>query len=155
MNKISKIVSVLVLVASATCTADPYMRRPCYVTDSGVHWTPRNELSSQIPQISLADVAGKRASNAVFKMVPDVAQYKGADWSQAVGISYGITEDEAMQIAKSNPKITYFFRTKGFQMILETESGDYRRFRHGDTVFFTGTPWFGSAPGLADGYVKQ
>lgn len=84
-----------------------------------------------------------------------MAQWAQADWSNAVGIAYGITPDEALLIARSNPKITYFFQTKGYQMVLNLPDGSYRRFRTGDTVFFKGTPHFGSAPGLADGYVKQ
>lgn len=42
-------------------------------------------------------------------------------------------------------------------MILNTgrNDGTCRIFHHGDTVFFSGTPWWGAARGLADGYIKQ
>lgn len=89
------------------------------------------------------------------KKINDVAHYKNADWSNAVGITKGISVSDACKIARDNPLITYFFYTKGHQMVLETEDGGYRVFNHGDAVFFKGTPWWGSAPGLADGYVKN
>lgn len=89
-----------------------------------------------------------------FKKIADVAQYKNADWSQVVGISKGITLADAFFITDRNPNITYFFHMKGQQMILEKEDGSYRVFRKGDAVFFTGEPWWGSAPGFADGYIR-
>jgi len=106
-----------------------------------------NDITNQIPEIDSSITQG-------FKKIPNVAQYKMADWSQVVGIARGISMDEAYRIANSNPDITFFFHTKGYQMVLEKEDGSYRVFRHGDTVFFSGQPWWGSAPGLADGYVK-
>lgn len=129
---------------------------PCFAarTDAGEYWTPRHDLTAEIPAIS-KDVTGKKLSNATFQKVADVAQYKNADWSKVVGIVRGITVDEALAIAKSNPQITYFVHTKGYQMVLEKTDGNYRSFRNGDTVFFSGTPHFGTAPGLADAYVKQ
>ncbi len=105
------------------------------------------DITAEIPEIP--------QSRNGFKKVPNVAQYKMADWSQAIGISKGISLDEAYKIANDNPEITFFFYTKGGQMVLEREDGTYRVFRHGDTVFFSGNPWWGSAPGLADGYVRE
>jgi hypothetical protein len=144
MNKMSYLLSMLAL-ASTSCFA--------LVNDAGEEWTPRSEISSKIPEITFnPDTVN---SDINFVQIPDVAQYKNADWSQVVGIARGVSVEEAMQIAKSNPEITYFFRTKGFQMILERTDGNYGRFRHGDTVFFKGAPHWGTAPYLADGYVKQ
>jgi len=108
----------------------------------------QNDITYEIPEIEIASVHG-------FKKIPNVAQYKMADWSQAVGIAKGITLSEAYAIAEVNPEITFFFYTKGGQMVLEKEDGSYRVFRHGDTVFFSGEPWWGTAPGLADGYVRS
>lgn len=88
------------------------------------------------------------------KKINDVAQYKNSDWGNVICITKNISVSEACKIANDNPLITYFFYTKGHQMVLETDDGGYRVFHHGDTVFFTGTPWWGSAPGLADGYVR-
>jgi hypothetical protein len=104
----------------------------------------QNDITGQIPEISQSG----------FRKIGDVAQYKMADWSGVVGMARGISLDEAFKIANSSPQITFFFYTKGGQMILEKEDGSYRIFRRGDTVFFTGEPWWGSAPGLADGYIK-
>jgi hypothetical protein len=106
-----------------------------------------NDITDQIPEIDVSTTYG-------FKKISNVAQYKMADWSQVVGIARGISMDEAYSIANSNSDITFFFYTKGYQMVLEKEDGSYRVFRHGDTVFFSGQPWWGSAPGLADGYIK-
>lgn len=90
-----------------------------------------------------------------FMKVPNVAQYKDADWSQVIGIAKDISLKEAVDIANGNEEITYFFYMKGNRMVLETIDGNYRVFRKGDAVFFAGEPWWGSAPGFADGYVKQ
>ena len=84
----------------------------------------------------------------------DTAQYKNADWSNVVGIARGISLAEAREIAENDPYITSFFYTKGYQMILETEGGDYRCFQQGDTVFFSGNEQWAPAPGLADAYLK-
>ena len=96
-----------------------------------------------------------QVSSSAFEKISDVAQYKEADWSQVVFAAHGVTLEQAFDIAQQNPKISYFFYTKGGQMVLEREDGGYRLFRHGDAVFFSGTPWWGSAPGLADGYIKK
>lgn len=106
-----------------------------------------NDITDEIPDIT-------RSANG-FKKIPNVAQYKMADWSKAVGIAKGISLEQAYKIANENPDITFFFYTKGGQMVLEKEDGSYRVFRHGDTVFFSGDPWWGSAPGLADGYTRD
>jgi hypothetical protein len=90
-----------------------------------------------------------------FKKIPDVAQYGEADWSQAIGIARGISVEEAFKIANENPEITYFFYTKGWQMVLGTGDGNWRIFRHGDTVFFKGESWWGEANNLADGYMRN
>lgn len=106
------------------------------------------DKASEIPEVTIPEFSS-------LKLIPDVAQYKFADWSNVIGISRGITRAEAMWIASQNPEITFFFWTKGYQMVLETQDGEYRVFGHGDAVFFTGEPWWGTAPGLADGYIKQ
>lgn len=107
-----------------------------------------NDVTHEIPVIDPSQLSG-------YEIVGDVAQYGKADWSQVIGMAKGISLYQAKQIADEDPNITYFFYTKGCQMVLITEDGNYRVFRHGDTVFFTGEPWWGSAPGLADGYIKE
>jgi hypothetical protein len=89
-----------------------------------------------------------------FQKVPDVAQYGGADWNNVIGISKGISLGQAYEIAHQHPEITYFFHMKGGRMSLRTPEGKWRVFNYGDAVFFTGEPWWGSAEGFADGYIK-
>jgi len=108
----------------------------------------KEDITTQIPEIDVASLHG-------LMKIPNVAQYKMADWSQAVGIAKGISLREAYHIAESNPEITFFFHTKGGQMVLEKEDGSFRVFHHGDTVFFSGEPSWGSATGLSDGYIKN
>lgn len=107
------------------------------------------DITNEIPVLN-ADKDG-------YTKIKDVAQYGEADWSNVIGMSRGITLAEAKTIAADNPEITYFFYTKGIQMVLGTgrNDGTCRIFRHGDTVFFSGHPWWGEANGLADGYLKQ
>ncbi len=118
-----------------------------------------------------------------FEFKPDLAQYKGSNYSNVVQVERGITLDEAFEIAENNPEIDYFFYTKGETMVLELPAdtvfapeadffhlirwhqfiwdsdlrgeGFCRVFRHGDAVFFSEDgKWLGSAPGLADVYCK-
>jgi hypothetical protein len=106
------------------------------------------DRTDEIPEVTIPELSS-------LQKLPDVAQYKFGDWSGVVGISRGILRSEAMWIAAQNPEITFFFYTKGGQMLLETSEGNYRRFYHGDAVFFKGEPQWGEAEGLADGYVKK
>jgi len=109
------------------------------------------DVTPEIPEITIDHSLTYR-----FNKIPNVAQYKHADWSHVVGIAKGISLTEAYRIADANPEITFFFYTKGDQMVLETgDDLSYRVFRHGDTVFFSGEPWWGSATDLADGYTKN
>jgi len=104
--------------------------------------------SQELPEIDMSAMP-------VYKKFSNVAQYGEADWNNVVGIARDISHCQAFRIADSNPEITFFFYTKGHQMSLRTKDGDYRIFKHGDAVFFSGEPWFGSAKGLADSYIKQ
>lgn len=134
MKKLSLIIATFALIVAASGSAAPILN---------------NDITSQIPTIDTNPVAG-------FTKINDVAQQKNADWSQVIGIARHISLDQASKIANEQyPETTFFFYVKGGQMVLETHSGDFRVFRHGDTVFFSGQPSWGSAPGLADGYVRQ
>lgn len=121
---------------------------------------------------------------AYFERQPDLGQYKGSDYSNVVRVARGITVDKAMEIASQDPNIDYFMYVKGYSMVLEIppevqfdpsndpfglvsninfiyDSGEHshgncRTFRHGDVVFFKSEGmWLGTAPGLADIYVKR
>lgn len=106
--------------------------------------------SSSLKATSSSSSSSKPAAVPIFNRVADVAQYGGADWANEVSRAKALTIDQAKAIAAANPKITYFFITKGVQMSL----GAKGVFRTGDVVFFSGKPWYGSAPGLADAYEK-
>lgn len=119
-----------------------------------------------------------------FKKHPNLAQYKGSDYSNAVRVERKISLEKAFEIAKNDPEIDYFVYTKGLSMVLEIppevdfdpsndplglvkslefryDNGDYgkgycRIFHSGDVVFFKNEgKWLGSAPGLADVYTKE
>ncbi|MBN1531624.1 MAG: glutaredoxin family protein [Spirochaetes bacterium] len=98
----------------------------------------------------LGDHRSAEAQQEQWVMKPGVAQYKGADWNNRVGRVNGITVERAKEIADQDPRITFFFITTGCRMVLEGKGV----FRRGDTVFFSGRPWYGSAPGLADSYER-
>lgn len=130
MKKLGLMIALTCLTASSSLFAD---------------WRD-NDLTSTIPVLE-EELEG-------FQKIPDVAHYKMADWKNVVGVKKNMTVSRAVRYAKKHPEITYFFYVKGGRMILENETG-YRRFDQGDAVFFTGTPWWGSAPDLADGYIKN
>jgi hypothetical protein len=83
----------------------------------------------------------------------DVAEYYGASWDNLVRLEKGLTVKQAKEIAEKNTQITYFFIMKGYYMSLPV-NGSHMIFSKGDAVFFSGKPWFGSAPGMADAYQK-
>jgi hypothetical protein len=76
-----------------------------------------------------------------FNKTPNVAQYKGADWSNFVKTVHNCTPQSAQRIAMRDPNITFFFFCREY-MVLEGKGN----FSPGDAVFFTGQPWWGSAP---------
>ncbi|HLA64299.1 MAG TPA: hypothetical protein VK610_07710 [Rhodothermales bacterium] len=82
---------------------------------------------------------------ACVKQQPGVAQYEHSDWSGYLFKMSNTTPDAAMQAAQANGAVTFFFYCNGFLML---EKGT---FEPGDAVFFTGAPWWGSAP-QADAY---
>jgi hypothetical protein len=104
-------------------------------------------------QVNLSEFAGPSpptAQQSKFDQILNVAMYGEADWSGKLYERSGLTPEEAMEIADSDPRVDFFFFTKGGQMVLPTGV-----FKHGTAVFFQGNPWWGGAPGLADGYVKK
>jgi hypothetical protein len=134
--------------------------------------------------LTLTTISCFGASKDGFKLEANTAQFKGADYSNVIHVERGISLDEAFDIAESNTDIGYFFYVKGRQMVLEladdaevnassdpfglinyqrylTDSGERslgycRIFKQGDAVFLKKEGmWLGSAPGLADTYVKQ
>lgn len=113
--------------------------------------TPRKNLTDMIPVIEVDKVT----ESVNFEKVTDVAEYGGATWNNVIGISRGISVEEAQKIASSDSKISYFFYMKSGAMSLNANDGNFRAFRQGDAVFFSGSPTFGAAIGFADGYIKK
>ncbi len=105
--------------------------------------------SSLVSSAKSSSSAPKAA--VAFTRVLNVAQYSGADWANEVRREKALSVDQAKAIAAANPKITYFIIVKGAQISL----GGKGVFRMGDTVFFSGKPWYGSAAGLADSYERK
>lgn len=108
--------------------------------------------ADEIPEIV------REENSSGWSKIEDVAQYKMADWSNVVGKAKGVSLWEAKQIADSDSRITYFFHVKGWQLVLENleaQPSKWRVFNYGDAIFFSGEPWWGTAPDLADGYVRK
>lgn len=84
----------------------------------------------------------------------NVAMYKGANWDGLIKIVPNCTPESARIIATLDPSISFFFFCRD-GMVLEPMGGNPERiFSPGDAVFFSGEPWWGSAP-QCDGYVKD
>lgn len=84
-----------------------------------------------------------------FSFSANVAEYKGASWSNLIKTVSNTTPQSAQRIAMADPAITFFFYCRQ-PMVLEGKGA----FNPGDAVFFSGTPWPGSAP-QADIYQKD
>lgn len=90
--------------------------------------------------------------------IPNKAEYKEADWENAICRVEGVTIQEAVAIANRDPRINYFFYVKEGGLILENfnvQPPIWRLFNHGDAVFFSGEPNWANAYESADGYVKH
>jgi hypothetical protein len=79
------------------------------------------------------------------------AMFKGANWDSLIKKVPNCTPEQAKRIALKDSKITFFFFCRE-AMVLEN-LGDKGFFNSGDAVFFSGEPWYGSAP-QCDSYEK-
>lgn len=82
----------------------------------------------------------------------NVAQYGLASWDNFASKISNTTPEQAMRTAFANPDITFFFFCRE-HMVLDGPAAKYSPFLPGDAVFFTGEPWYGSAP-QCDAYEK-
>ena len=84
---------------------------------------------------------------------PGVAEYGGANagsqWSQEISRASGLTLDQARAKAEATPSVSFFFYCKSGMDLTNYGKGT---FSPGDAVFFSGAPWYGSAP-QCDTYV--
>lgn len=109
----------------------------------------RRNITDSLPAVEL-----QYDGESQFHKLSNRAHSKSANWENIAGIAKGISVTEAKLIADQNPEITFFFYTKGCQMVLEREDASFGLFHHGDTIFFSEEPSWGTAPDLADGYEK-
>jgi len=84
------------------------------------------------------DGTPKQPGKSVIK-VPDVAMFEGANWDNFLYTQNFPTIDAALQGAQT--AASFFFYCRG-PLILHNG----RSFQTGDAAFFTGVPWWGSAP---------
>lgn len=127
-------------------SATTLMAEPCRACNKQDKTKEFNNLKKEIPVV--------RYQSENWERVPDVAQNADADWSNAIGRAHRVTLKEAIEIAESNPEITYFFIVKNRRLILGNKP-NVRAFHRGEVVFFKGEPTWGEAKRLADGYVKK
>ena len=85
---------------------------------------------------------------------PNVAQFKGADWTNFIHKEPNCTPEMAKRIALKNPNITFFFFCREYMVLEGPVLEKYGAFNPGDAVFFSGEPWYGSAP-QCDAYQKN
>jgi len=95
-------------------------------------------------------ITGPGAFPSEFTKIPDVAEYKGADWTNFIVKKHFKTVNDAEAFASKHPEVSFFFYAN-YDINLESKG----QFKQGDAAFFSGEPWWGSAPKLADGYVKE
>lgn len=89
-----------------------------------------------------------------WNKTPNVAMYKGADWSGLVKTVPQCSPQQAFRITRLDPSISFFFFCREYMVLEATAGNPTRTFNPGDAVFFTGQPWFGSAP-QCDAYQKN
>lgn len=86
--------------------------------------------------------------NANWIETNNVAQFEGADWNNWISTASFTGADAAQAFAAENSNIDFFFYCRQFMML-----NNGRSFQAGDAAFFSGQPWFGSAP-QCDTYQK-
>ena len=84
-----------------------------------------------------------------WNKIANVAMYDKANWDLMVCKKTGMTTETAQVFADSSDEVNFFFIvTSAFSI------PTHGVFNAGDAVFFSGEPWWGSAEGVANGYVK-
>ncbi|WP_203258744.1 hypothetical protein [Hyunsoonleella ulvae] len=106
------------------------------------------EYFNGIKSASEAYKAAINPSKTTWKTVSDVAQYGGASWDNHIETITGTSVEAAKVHAEANPNITFFFFCRQ-PMYLSAD----KDFSANTAVFFSGTPWYGSAP-QCDSYEK-
>jgi hypothetical protein len=89
-----------------------------------------------------------------FVRTANVAMYGQGDWSGFRKTVSNSTPEAALRIANADPEIRFFFFAREPMVLTNPTWPQPRVFQPGDAVFFSGEPWWGSAP-QCDGYVKD
>src|SRR5437763_11495192 len=85
---------------------------------------------------------------------PNVAMYGQADWSGYQKTVSNCSPQQAQRIAILDPAIRFFFFARETMVLTNPSWPEPKVFQPGDAVFFTGDPWWGSAP-QCDAYQKN
>jgi hypothetical protein len=80
--------------------------------------------------------------------------YGQADWSGYQKTVGNCSPQQAQRIAMLDPAIRFFFFAREYMVLTNPDWPAPKTFQPGDAVFFTGEPWWGSAP-QCDGYQKD
>ena len=155
-NEVKRVSNVSLEEAQAIGEKDPnitfffYMRQPMVLTGKGT-FNPKDAVFfSGAPWYGSAPQADSYEKAIIrWSKKPNVAEYGGADWGNEVQRVSGVTLEQAMKIGASDSRVTFFFYMR--QSMVLTGKGE---FKPKDAVFFSGKPWYGSAP-QADAYEKQ
>jgi hypothetical protein len=89
-----------------------------------------------------------------YLKTPNVAMISTADWSSYRKTVSNCSPPEAQRIAMLDPTIRFFFYCRDHMTLVNPNWPAPRIFQPKDAVFFSGEPWWGSAP-QCDGYVKD
>ena len=89
-----------------------------------------------------------------WNKTPNVAMYGQADWSGYQKTVSNCSPPQAQRIAMLDPAIRFFFYAREYMVLTNPAWPEPRTFQPGDAVFFTGEPWWGSAP-QCDAYQKD
>ena len=84
----------------------------------------------------------------------NVAMYGQADWSGYKKTVPDCSPQQAQRIAMLDPSISFFFFAREYMVLTNPAWPQPRVFNPGDAVFFSGEPWWGSAP-QCDAYQKD
>ena len=79
----------------------------------------------------------------------NVAEFQGANWNNWINTQNFSSLEAAQNYATQNSSISFFFYCREYMILTNGRS-----FSPGDAAFFSGAPWFGSAP-QCDSFQKQ
>src|ERR1043165_389141 len=140
----------LTLLPSLTWRSPCFRRRCTASRRKGASFPDRPTLHNHVYRSSPSD--GR--STMPWTKTADVAMFEGADWSSFKKVVGNCSPPQAPRIAMLDPAIRFFFFCREPMVLTNPGWPGPRSFSPGDAVFFTGEPWWGSAP-QCDGYRKS